>query len=496
MIRKSLVVAFTALLIAFVVIQAQDDTRRLELRVVSASRGYMRPLRTTAERVKALPGLEETVAIGARAGMMRFALKTKLTDAQIAEAMGMEIVDAKKGQLLLAPPGDPQAFRAEARQAILAIADALHEKRPGPEGNVAYSGNDGGPVERTSLTGSIEQRMKALGLDPKILDGKTYKAKDYHIEWRGDFYQIFAGTKWEGLAVGRDNDYPDWSGGDESEALEPDPKSMFVGAKLQVSDWNAGFWWADLHGLALNESTVGRDAAYGGDRGKLLVQRGGERLVDFLQKAAKFRFEGENAKKTVEQLPKGNIGTNRKIAQAFRKEEDEDYYYEQYYGNHTMTLTWFKDEAGHTRARIKAYHTRHTLHLDGDLDCDAAKDADFDFNKVEVHWVVAPETEAGVFERRRAEVVKGFDRIREALFAMDALALAELRKSAVSGDAMLTALKLKAEDLKGEFFSAADYVVKPQMLGDFEIFAGSPLVGCESWTLLNLTDKTVIRSNQ
>ena len=496
MIRKSLLAAFSALVIAWVVIQAQDTSRRLELRIADANRGYMRPLRTTAERIKAIAGLEQSAAIGANAGIMRFALKTTLTDEQIATALSLEIVDAKKGSLLLAPRNSAQAFRAEARLAILEIADALRKRGSASPGNYAYAGNeyDGGE-ERANLTGTIEQRMKTLGLDPKLLDGRFFKAKDYHIDSRGGAYLIYAGAKWEGLSVGRDYEYPDYSEGDDREASEPDLASNFVGARLQVSEWNSGLWWADLHGLTLNETQISRDIPDTRDSSKLQVQRGGERLVGFLQKAAKLRFDGENASKAHDALPKGNINSNRKIAQAFRKDdEEEEYYWEPHYGNQTMSLSWFKDDAGHIHARIRAYHTRHTLHLDGDIDCDAAKAVDFDFNKVEVHWTVAPETELGIFERRRAEIARGLDAIRDALFKLDEAASAAARKAPLNGEALLAALNLKVEDLKGEFFGAADYWLRPQILGDVELAAGTAMAGCESWTLLNVTDKSVVRS--
>jgi hypothetical protein len=494
MVRKTLFVAFSALVIAWVVIQAQDTSRRLELRIADANRGYMRPLRTTAERIKAVAGLEQSTAMGANAGIMRFSLKTTLTNEQIASALSLEIVDAKKGSLLLAPRNSAQAFRSEARLAILEIADALRKRGNASPGNYAYSGNEYGGEERTNLTGTIEQKMKALGLDPKLLEGKFFKAKDYHIDSRGGAYLIYAGAKWEGLSVGRDYEYPDYSEGDEREASEPDLASNFVGARLQVNEWNSGLWWADLHGLALNESQISRDIPDARDSSKLQVQRGGERIVGFLQKAAKFRFEGENAGKALDALPKGNINSNRKIAQAFRKDEEEEYYWEPHYGNQTMSLSWFKDDAGHSRARIRAYHSRHTLHLDGDIDCDAAKAVDFDFNKVEVHWTVAPETELGIFERRRAEIARGLDAIGAALFKLDDAASAEARKAPLNGDGLLAALNLKAEDLKGEFFGAADYWLRPQILGDVELAAGTALAGCESWTLLNMTDKSVVRS--
>lgn len=495
MIRKSLLVAFSALVIAWVVIQAQDTSRRLELRITDANRGYMRPLRTTGERIKAVAGLEQSTTIGAKAGIMRFALKTALTDEQIAAALSLEIVDAKKGSLLLAPRNSAQAFRAEARLAIIEIADALRKRGNASPGNYAYAGNEYGGEERTDLSGTIEQKMRTLGLEPKMLDGKFYKIKDYHIDARGGAYHIYAGAKWEGLSAGRDYEYPDYSGGDDREASEPDLASNFVGAKLQVNDWNSGLWWTDLHGLALNESQISRDIPDARDGSKLQVQRGGERIVGFLQKAAKLRFDGENANKALDALPKGNINSNRKIAQAFRKDdEEEEYYWEPYYGNQTMSLSWFKDDAGHSHARIKAYHSRHTLHLDGDIDCDAAKAVDFDFNKVEIHWTVAPETELGIFERRRAEIARGLDAIRDALFKLEDAASAEARKAPLNGDALLAALKLKAEDLKGEFFGAADYWLRPQILGDVELAAGTALAGCESWTLLNMSDKSVVRS--
>lgn len=487
MIRKSLVAAFSVALIFFAVMKAQDASRRLELRITDAGRGYMRPLRATSERIAKLEGFEEVTAIGVRAGIMRFSLKTALTDEQVASALGLEIVDAKMGSLLLAPAGSPQASRAEARLAILEIADGL--RKQGGAAPRDYYDNSG--EARPDFGGSLEQRMKALGLDMKLLDGKFYKAKDYHIENRSGAWQIFAGAKWEGLPVGGRNDYPDYDGEDSSEAVEPDPKSNFVGAKLSTNDWNGGFWWTDINGLALNETSIERNAPSDSDRSKLEVQNGGERMVNVLHAAAKLRYEGDNAKKSLDVLPKGNLGTNRKLLNALKI---EDNYWGRWFGMHSMTLSWFKDDAGHTHARVRAYHSRHPLHLDGDLDCDAAKDSDFDFNKTEIHWTVGPEADAGVFERRRVEIAAGLSRIRDALFALNAEGLAAVRKEPLNGESLLAALKLKPEDLKGEWFGAADYNARPQMLGDIEISAGTPVSGCESWNLLNLAQKTTIRS--
>ncbi len=488
MIRKSLFAAFSVALIFLAVMQAQDASRRIELRITDASRGYMRPLRATSERIARIQGLEEVTALGARAGIMRFALKTTLTDEQIAAALSLEIVDAKKGSLLLAPPQSAQAARAEARLAILAIADGLRKlsESPSPE----YYGNS--PEEaRPARGGNTDQIMTALGLDMKLLDGKFYKAKDYHIENRGDGYQIFAGAKWEGLPVGSRNDYGDYDDNNAGDSVEPDPKSNFVGAKLSLGDWNSGFWWTDLHGLAFNEPAVERDVLNERDKTKLEIQNGGERMVKVLQAATRYRFEGENGKKAIDALLKGNLGTNRKLVGALKLEED---YWQRYFGLQAMTLSWFKDDAGHVRVRVRAYHSRHPLHLDGDLDCDAAAAADFDFNKMEIHWTVGPESDVGVFERRRAEIAAGQAKIRDALFALDATGLAEVRKAPLNGEALLAALKLKPEDLKGESFGAGDYTLRPQILGDIEVSAGTPVVGCESWTLLNLSDKTTIRS--
>lgn len=500
MIQKTLLGAFTTFVIVCAVIYAQDESRRLELRITDASRGYMRPLRTTAERIKAVPGLEQTTTLGAGSGIMRFSLKTTLTDEQIATALGLEIIDARKGALLLAPPQSPEAFKAEARLAILAITDALRKMSKNLQAepaNYIYSGN--GPYEEpraAGLSGSIEQRMRTLGLDAKLLDGRFYKAKDYHIESRGGGqWQVWAGAKWQGLSVGRNDDYPDYS----EEVIEPpaNPDPRFVGAILRMDSWQSSFWWADASGLSLNGAQVNRDVEDPQDRTKLAVQTGGERLVKFLQMAAQMRFRDDFAQKTPEQLPKGNIGTSSKVQRALRGDDDEnkeDYYWSPYFGNHTMTLSWATDAQGHTRARIRAYPPHHVLHLDGEIDCDAAKAVNFDFNQVEVKWTVAPETDAGIFERRRGELSRGFDRIRTALFAADVTALEQLRKGALSGDALVSALKLKAEDLKGESFSAADYRLAPQILGDLELSAGSARAGCESWLLLNMTEKSTARS--
>jgi hypothetical protein len=489
MIRKSLVAAFSVALIFLAVMQAQDASRRVELRITDASRGYMRPLRTTTDRIAAIAGLESVTAIGARAGVMRFALKTTLSDEQIATALALEIVDAKDGKLLLAPPQSATASRAEARLAILAIADGL--RKMGDAGPSERYGNGPGGDERPGIGGNMEQNLKALGLDSKLLEGKFYKTKDYHIDGNGGGFLIYAGAKWEGVAVGVNSEYGDYSGGDASETVEPDPKSNFVGARLSISSWNSGFWWADVQGLSLNESSITRDSPSYRDKSKLEVQHGGERVVAVLQGAAKYRFEGDNAKKAIESLLKGNLGQNRKIQNALKLEEDN---WEPFYGQQTLTLSWFKDDAGHTRARVRAYHSRHPLHLDGDIDCDAANAAAFDFNKLEIHWNVGPEADAGVFERRRTEIAAGQTKIRDALFALDAAGLAEVRKAPLGGEALAAALKLKVEDLKGEFFSAADYNLRPQIFGDIEVAAGSPVVGCESWTLLNLAEKTTIRS--
>lgn len=485
MIRKVLLVAFSLGLLFWAGSrgQAQEAERAVELRLVGLSQGYTRPLRTTSERLGKVPGLREVKAISHRAGITRFTARTALSNDAIATALGLKLLDARDGALLLAPAAAGEAWRAEARLVILTIMEAIRERQHRQRRNMWDELPNLFPSES-----STEQALKVLGFEPRMLEGRFFKLKDYHIEeeagWNGT-YKVWAGERYAPVPVGNLYDF-DFS---NAQGEEPDAKARFVGARMNLSSWGGGFWWVDFHGSALNGVEFERDATVAGS-GTLAVQAGAERIVTVLQAAARYRFKEGVDKKTKDELLRGSLA-NWQLKSELGLGED---YWDclPYYNDNAFSLSWFKHEqTGHLHARVKAFYPSHALHLDGDLDVDAAKASDFNVEKVPVRWTVGAEKDANVFEQRRVELAAGLKVLRDALFALPAPPPAA---SALSGQALCAALSLAEDKLKGAHFSAADYLLLPQMLGDWEIRAGSSATGGSSWTLVSFTSKTDIRS--
>lgn len=485
MIRKVLLAAFSLGLLFWAGSpgQAQAAERAIELRLVGLSQGYTRPLRATSERLGKVRGLKDVRAVSHRAGITRFTARTVLPDEEIARALGLKLLDAREGALLLAPAAASEAWRAEARLAILAIVEAIRERQQRQRRNMWDELPNLFPSEATT-----EQALKVLGLDPRMLDGRFFKIRDYHIEeeagWNGT-YKVWAGERYAPVPVGNLYDF-DFS---SNQGEEPDPKARFVGAKMNLNSWSGGFWWVDIHGSALNGMEYERDATDPGS-GKLAVQVGAERLATLLEAAARYRFKENVQKKSKDELHKGSFG-NWQLKSELGLGDD---YWDcmPFYNDNAFSLSWFKHEqTGHLHARVKALYPSHALHLDGDLDVDAAKAADFNFAKVPVRWTVGAESDVNVFEQRRTELSAGLKVLRDALFALQDPPPAS---NALSGKALCAALSLAEDKLKGTHFSAADYLLLPQMLGDWEIRAGSSATGGASWTLVSFSSKTDIRS--
>ncbi len=487
MITKLGLSAFTAVVVlaslSHVGANAQGAARSLELRLVNLSRGYLRPLRKTAERIRGLAEFESVEMLDSRAGVTRFRVKTSLADEAITKALGLKLLDSRSDRLLLAPISEDKAHLAEARLNILAICDAIRDKQAGTRRNGWEE-----PKQLFSDGLALDAKLKVLGLQASSLEGKFYKLKDYHIDEQGwDGFSVWAGAKYEAIYLGRSYDY------NSEDTPEPDPKSNFVGAKLAVQAWNTGFWWVDIHGARFNSADLERSGTLGSNDGKLAVQACAERMTTLLQAAARYRFEGDTSKKNMEELLKGNFN-NWQLKQAL-KLEDSYWDASPYYTEGNLKLSWFKhDQTGHLHARLRAHHTQHPMHLDGDLDCIAARDSDFDWAKVQIHWTVGAESDAGVFERRRVEAAAGIQAIVAALLAMPDAAAGLAQPGCFTGAALLELAKLDAQSLKGQHYSASDYQISAQLMGDVEVRGGSTISGCDSWTLLNLASKSTIRS--
>jgi hypothetical protein len=137
---RSLAALFAALIVSSAVCaqEAPPATRTLELHIHALSRGYMRPMRATTERIAAVEGLADTVALGFGGDVLRYRVTTPLGDDAIAAALGLQKMGLVGNKLLLAAdPKSPRAMRAEARLVILEIARMIN-LRPKPQWRSAH----------------------------------------------------------------------------------------------------------------------------------------------------------------------------------------------------------------------------------------------------------------------------------------------------------------------------------------------------------------------
>lgn len=495
--------AALALLCAPLLLTAQDAQpappaeRTLELHLHALSRGYMRPLRATTERLAAVPGLKNVEVLGYGGDVMRFRATTALNDDAVAAALGLQLMGARGTRLVLAADArSPRAVRAEARGVLMQIAAAINAL-PKPKyggGNKAVFGD----------ADTTEKKLKLLGLDPALLAGVNYKPADYKIVeqasgWSSE-YQLWAGKAWTPAGVVNEGWGPrgrviviNETG--EREEGAPKVEERWVGVSISRSPWNDGTSWVDAEGMRM-EGLEGDRGETNSD-GKLRVQEGAEWMTSILKKAVAHRLR--EAKPNVRKLPQGRgWGLFDKIdAENLNRWEGT-------YSSDCLNLSWtVRPEDKHYIARLTAHHAGHAFYLEAEVDADTVyaqyKDKGEDLSKIAevelgdaLKWVVGAETGPEVFAERRKEAAAGMDAIMAALGRLapeQALALP-------SGPDWAKAAGFDFAGIETKHFKAQDYQVARQALGDFEIAVGAPMTGGRWWMLCSPQTGKVIRSEK
>jgi len=496
MIRRLLPVALLALPMLLAPAQAQDEAARVvELRIVALSRGYMRPMKNTADRIRQAEGIESCEALGYGGDAARYKVTTRLDDDGLARVLQLNILGRGKDFLTLSNSENQRARRAEARGVITQIALAI-TRQPKPSWD-----SDSEPMFNSG--DNVNERMRRLELDPELLKGTFYKPADYHIEeeWDGSggTYKIWAGDRWEGVYVPSD----DWwrEGEMEEPDSQPQGDSRFVGIRIYRSPWSNSMSWVDTEGLLL-DSTAGERSETDGD-GVLLVQHGADWLRDIMCAAVAFLVR--DPKLSIDRLP-GGRGWN--IFNLFDEENPKiDRWDLQHYDRNALTLKW-REEEGRKIANLRAHHPAHAFYLELEVDATAvledykqrAQDENLDLKTVtEVEpgdaltWICGAEESVEVFRARELEAEASFKLIRDALqTASKTHPLADLCGRLDDED-------LRARlgiELKFDSYASSDYEIAAQMLGDVEVTVGSVRTGGRSWMLLNASSGIVIRSNR
>lgn len=499
MFRKQLLPIAAALLLTPLFVTAQDSpptARTVEMRLAGLSRGYMQPMQSTAARIKGLEGILGVEMLGFSGDMARFSVSTTLDDAGLAGALQLKLLGTAPGVVTLAAENGMRATHAEARWRLLEIAQKISEQ-PKPSWR-------GGGEALFKDDASLKAKMERLGLSFEGLDGALYKQKDYHIDetWEGSSgeYRIWAGDKWEGIYVPSNDWYYDDSEHSDK-PTKPDPNSRFVGLRVYRSSWQNSMTWVDHQGLLLTGISGRRDEL--DSSGELCVKRGAGWMNSVLSAVAGYRVRHPKAK--VDELPQGR-GWN--IVSSLRDDEGDNSDIERWdipnYDLQAMRLQW-RENDGKLTAVLTAHHDFHPFYLEAEVDTNAVLDAHADLGKKAresvrrpelgdaLKWIVGAEQEIAVFERRREEARNNSAKI-----------LAALREAAKAHD--LDALCGRLDDaelvkrlgleMKPVEFTAADYTIHRQMLGDVEICVGSPRTGGRMWVLANVAEGKTIRSSQ
>jgi hypothetical protein len=452
-------------------------------------------MRATTERIAAVEGLADTVALGFGGDVLRYRVTTPLGDDAIAAALGLQKMGLVGSKLLLAAdPKSPRAMRAEARLVILEIARMIN-LRPKPQWRSAHK-----PIFEGADT--TQKKLQLLGLDPEMLSGVNYKPADYKVLEEGDRYnanyKIFAGKDWT-PAPGVDNDSESVAfiideDGERTDRAPPKAEERWVGMLVTRNAWSESTIWADAEGARM-ESFDG-DRSETDSNGKLRVQEGADWLRDILKHAVARRLNKPSP--PVRELPAGKGWQlfNKLDADNLRRWNDP-------YGIHNLELSWSRRASDkHYIAKLVAYHAGHAFYLEAEVDADVVygvyKEKGEDLAKLTevelgdaLKWIVGPESGPEVFAERRAEARAAMDAMFASMGKLPAVERAAVGTGAVSEKAFL--------DLgcaPGKHFKPGDYSIRSQALGDVEISAGTPVTGGRWWILGNPETGKLTRSER
>lgn len=493
---RKLLPALALLLLSTFMAHAQDAppaSRTVELRLLALSRAYVRPMADTAERLARLEGVLSAEAQSYADDVMTLKVSTTLGDAQLAAALGMQLLRAEGLTVTLAPGEDLRSRRAEARAVIgrigAAIAKSMSRENPDEE----MTGIDFGASD------TIESRMRKLGLDPAMLNGKWYTPADYRIEapgeGRGDAYRIWAGaSNWEGMYVSRAE------AGDDAR-VDYDPNSRFVGMVVPMGWYELPPTWVDGEGIMLSSTAERSDTGW---TGELAVKSGSKLITEILQSAVAYRVRNPAAK--LDTMPSGRGYT---LMNNLPGGDDIEYWGYQNFEISDLQLSWRQGAEGSFYARVRAHTPASAFYLDAEVDTGPVlKRYDESDRKVrreltranlgdDLKWLFGPEADAQAFRDRRFEARETLNQLADALVRVmkekPATALDTLC-GRLDNTELAVQLGIKGDGLK--FFAAAEFEIRKQMLGDVEVSVGSPAKGGRRWIVLNPASGEVIRRFQ
>ncbi|MBX3473160.1 MAG: hypothetical protein KF754_02175 [Planctomycetes bacterium] len=463
--------------------EAPAPQREIEIHLHSLSRGYLRPLHATAARAGQLEGLRDVTPLGFGGDVLRLSAKTALSNEQVAQLFGLELVGGNEKRLLLAADKSDRVKRAEARAVLLEICAAINTF-PAPDWRKPGKAIFG-------ETRGLAEQLKVLGLDTKITAGVFYTTRDYHIvenfdRWSAS-YQLWAGKDWS--PVSSENQ---WDDGTRPNTADP----RFVGLMVQRSAWEQGTRWVDADGARMNNEGGARSAT--DSNGKLKVQDGAEWMTKVLRRAVGFRMAQDNP--SIRDLPSGRgwgVFSRLDANELQRWGADP-------YDSSCLNLSWSKrDSDQHLVAKLTAFHEGHPFFLHAEVDSDAVLAAHVarDVRVKEVKdpelgdalvWVVGAESGPEIFEQRRQEATQACARLLKALRTLpEGMEMKQLWGPMTDAKAQSLGI-----EMSGDHFKAKDYTLTRQAMGDVEIAVGSAMTGGRWWVLANQATGQVIRSEQ
>ncbi|MCA8916345.1 MAG: hypothetical protein KDB90_13125 [Planctomycetes bacterium] len=494
--RLSIAVLALATLPLFVTNSGAQDApeRQVEVRLLALSRGYLRPMSETAQRIQAVEGIQGVKMLGFSGDMARYELTTKLDDKALADALELKLVGSSDGVVTLAAEMSSRAKHAEARGILTQIARAVMAQ-PKP----TWRGNSEplfGPKD------TLKQRLERLGLNMDLLKGTTYKPDQFHVEeqWQGSggTYKIWAGDQWEGIYVPSSDWYLDTSD-EENPTKAPEAGSNFVGIRVYRSPYSNSMSWVDMEGLLLTGFEGQRDDTNAA--GELYVKLGADWITTILKAVAAKRIKEPKLK--MDRLPRGR---GWEILQAFNY-DDSLQMDVRHYNMEDFELSW-RDNDSHLIATLRAHHPAHPFYLEAELDTTDVVDtykkladnkdpaADNVENPVlgaALTWVVAAEQSVEVFEKRRAEASATFEKVCEGIRKLEpGYDLDSLIGNLDSAERQ----KALGLSLEAGNYAPGDYSIHRQLLGDLEISVGGVRTGGRQWVLINARTGEIIRSNQ
>ncbi|MDH5642156.1 MAG: hypothetical protein OEY28_12770, partial [Nitrospira sp.] len=492
-----------------------DATAAIELRLIGLSRGYVLPMAGSARRIAAIEGVDRAVPLGHKRFVSRYSVKTALPPAELAGALGLRLLHSTDKVALMGVAPDERIPDQEARTAILAIISRISELRPesGNDSPFGFPGFWGEEEEVVQPKGplfddceNIADKMDVLGLPIGILQGRTFKPSDYHVEDDGgERFSVWVGSDQDRKQALSVESSGGWyksirrgrglvviEGTDEDESAfkapeTPDPESRYVGAVYNAGWSDRVFYWDDIRGQKFNRFEYTRNASSYSEKYDRMVLLAESEVVKRLKLAVAYRRRHPDMK--VSRLPAGG---GYGVISRLHEDKDWDRDWDAQIDLDNLYLSWRTDkETGNLIATSWAYHPGHPLYVSGLLDItEFGDERGEDEVKDSIDWIVRAEESTDVFEERRKFAEEVFTKAIEAIKSMDD----ESRANMVGGlnDAAL-ASKLGIDFGDAPVLDPGSFIIRTQAGGDLEISAGSHSTGGRYWCLFEAATGKVLR---